>query len=396
MSLYQRRDGKWGVRYRDEWGVTHRKPVGTREAAAAVEQQIRSTTAIQKASLTNFQRGASITVEEAAQVYLAQVAVSPYTLAHMTQRIAQFTRSIGTSELAQVSPLLLRKWQERRRQTLSLQTLWRDHKMYRAWFDWLQRNWYIASNPWKLGELHIPKPIETRARILNYAEEADLLSRLTPRTKLRFLLALDAGLSLGEVQTLRRHGLDFLQRQIATTRPKTVRYRTRPRYIPMTERLAQILTENSRHLAPDALVCSWAGKEMHKGNDFLRQQRHHGAPAIRFHDLRHTFATRLQAVCPNPFVVAELLGHALPRYTFGAGGRPILTTTADYVHPTPAQLQEAINAMQQSTATALEEIARAEGPKNQATLPQDAPPANRPAGSTPEMCGQEQPEEKEE
>ncbi len=310
MSLYQTRQGTWGVDFRDEWGRRHRKPVG-RQEAAAVEHQINQQRREQRAALENFQRGATLTIEEAAQVYLAQVAASDYTRAHMQQRLSQFTRSIGTSELAQVTPALLARWQERRRQTLSLQTLWRDQKMYRAWFEWLRTNWYIPSNPWKVAGLQVPKPTETRARVLSYSEEADLLGRLTERTRLRVLLALDAGLSLAEVQSLRRNSLDLIGGTLSTLRHKTLRWRKSPRLIPLTERLRHALTQAVGRLSPDALVCSKSGKQMVKGNDFLRQQRHRGAPAIRFHDLRHTFATRLAAQTTNPFVVAALLGHRL-------------------------------------------------------------------------------------
>ena len=55
-----------------------------------------------------------------------------------------------------------------------------------------------------------------------------------------------------------------------------------------------------------------------------------GLPSIRFHDLRHTFATLLLSKGENPKIVQEMLGHAeylrharylQPRLAGHAGGR---------------------------------------------------------------------------
>ena len=43
---------------------------------------------------------------------------------------------------------------------------------------------------------------------------------------------------------------------------------------------------------------------------FLPLLKEAGLPTIRFHDLRHTSATRLLGLNANPKVVQELLGHS--------------------------------------------------------------------------------------
>ncbi len=62
---------------------------------------------------------------------------------------------------------------------------------------------------------------------------------------------------------------------------------------------------------------------------------------------RHTFATRLAAVCSNPHVARVLLGHA-PR-----------TTTDLYVHPTHEECSEAILRMAEEHDAALHSAAHA-------------------------------------
>lgn len=341
MSLYKTSDGKWGVDFRDEWGARHRKPVGSQEAAAAVEAQIREQALQAKAALVHYQKGAALSLADARDVYLAQVRATDQTKRHMAERLVLFERTLGQTNLNAVTPRLLAEWLERRKQTLSQQTLWRDVKMLRAWGEWLKREWYIASNPW--ATLQVPKPTETTARALTYAEEAELLTTFEPRTLLRILLALDAGLSTQEIQRLRKNHLDFAARNVTSWRPKTKRTRS----IPLTRRLAGALEEATANLAPDSLLNSRSGKELTpKGTTaFLHKARSRLTFHFRFHDLRHTFATRLAAVA-SPFVVSELLGHAIPRWNFNHEGQPMLTTTRFYVHPSPEELRGAVEEME--------------------------------------------------
>jgi integrase len=341
VALYQTAEGKWGVDFRDEWGARHRKPVGSREAAAAVEAELKEQALKNKAALAHYQRGEQFSLTEARDFYLAQVRGNENTKAHMRDRLAQFEKHLGQTALAAVTPRLLAQWIESRKQTLSPQTLWRDVKMLRAWGDFLKRENYLVSNPF--ATLQVEKPTETTARALSYIEEAELLRSFEARTLLRVLLALDAGLATQEIQRLRRNHLDLAQQTLTSWRHKTKRTRT----IPLTRRLLAALECAGAKLAPDTLINSRSGKELTaKGTTaFLHKARGRLSFHFRFHDLRHTFATRLAAVA-SPFVVAELLGHALPRWSFNDQGQPLLTTTRYYVHPSPQELRAAVNAMQ--------------------------------------------------
>jgi integrase len=63
---------------------------------------------------------------------------------------------------------------------------------------------------------------------------------------------------------------------------------------------------------------------------FRRLVRRAGVPAVRFHDLRHTFATLSLAAGEPPHVVAQRLGHASPTITLSI-----------YGHVLPGQGQQA-------------------------------------------------------
>jgi integrase/recombinase XerC len=53
---------------------------------------------------------------------------------------------------------------------------------------------------------------------------------------------------------------------------------------------------------------------------------------IRFHDLRHTFGTRLGEAGRSPYEIARLMGHAN------------IQTSMIYVHPEPESLRKAVEA----------------------------------------------------
>lgn len=343
MSLYQRSDGKWCVDYRDEFNRRHRKPVGSREAALLVESQILDARAEQRRAVRSFQQGEQLALADAREAYLAEVKATDETKAHMRDRLRLFEQHCGQSQLAQVTPLLLKTWMARRAQALSPQTLWRDVKMLRAWFRWLESKNFIFSNP--AATLQFPKPTETRARAITYAEEAALLAVLEPGTALRCLLSLDAGLSLGEITALRKNHLDFathLVNVLVTTK------RHAPRSVPMTARLEARLKAAVGHCAPDTFVDSRAGRPVkpHSANKFMPDARRRMGANFRFHDLRHTFATRLAAGGASVFVVSALTGHHLYRWATNREGTPILTELRQYVHPSTEELRAAVAAME--------------------------------------------------
>ncbi len=344
MSLYQRSDGTWGIRYRDEYNRTWRKPVGTKEAAALLEAQLKEAMAQARRAVRNFSLGEHVELSAALEAYLAQIRCTDRTRQHMCERLDLFRRQLPQTELSQVTPRLLQEWKERRAQQLSQQTLWRDVKMLRTMFAWFKEQGFIAGNP--AATLQVSKPTETRARAITYEEERRLLECLQPTTRIRCLLSLDAGLSLGEVISLRRNHLDFAASTLTSFRPKTRRWRT----LPLTARLERELREHTKVSLPDSLVISRAGRPVKErsANKFMPRARAIVGTSFRYHDLRHTFATRLASTGASVFAVAALLGHAVPRWTTDQGGRPLLITTRDYVHPPLEELRAAVLAMERA------------------------------------------------
>jgi integrase len=342
VSIYRSAAGTWGVDFRDEWNRRVRKPVGTEAAARAVEAKLREQADMNRAALRRMQAAPQLSADDALDAYLAHVRANPRTKEHMKDRLGRALRAIGQQQLEQITPRLVETWREEKAKALSPHTLWRDAKMLRSFGAWLTAESYVLTSPF--AQLYPEKPHETSARAISYEEESRIVQAFEVRTLLRVLLALDAGLATQEITDLRKNHVDLTAGVLTSWRTKVKSART----IPLTRRLAAALGEALKNLAPDSLVNSRGGQKLrpHGTTAFLHKARSRLGPHFRFHDLRHTFATRIAAVS-TPFVTARLLGHSIPRWSYGKDGLPMLITTREYVHPPLEELRAAIAAMEQ-------------------------------------------------
>jgi integrase len=192
----------------------------------------------------------------------------------------------------------------------TITTINRELGVLRNMFQIALRKEWITKNPFFGEKPLIMKSLEPkRERILTAEEEKVLLEKCTGRRKhLRpvIITALDTGMRRGELITLVWSDLDFENRQIniKAFNTKTERART----IVMTERVFQELTALYAASAkkPEERVFG-IQKDVKKGWKKVCEEAK--IEGLRFHDLRHTFATRLiQGGIPAEFV-SKLLGH---------------------------------------------------------------------------------------
>jgi integrase len=174
-------------------------------------------------------------------------------------------------------------------------------------------NGWIAKNPFHRGEPLIrPADEKLRQRILTKQEEERLLSLcLGRRAHLRpiIICALDTGMRASELFTLGWSDLDLGKGTISiqSLNTKTLRGRT----IAMTERVKQELLLRFKHRLGELVF----GIQSCDGA-FKRPVVKAGIPELRFHDLRHTYGTRLvQGGMPLP-QVGKNMGHTQPQTTY--------------------------------------------------------------------------------
>lgn len=173
-------------------------------------------------------------------------------------------------------------------------------------------------------------------------EERDYFARMArqhdPEFASAVVVACHTGLRRGELVGLRRYHLDFEKRLIEVSQAfcfKTyavgaTKNRTRE-FMPMSQACYQALKEKQL-LPPDAPVFR---REMFQNaaRDLRRIAERIGARPIRWHDLRHTFASCLVMAGVPLYTVQKLMRHKTP------------LMTQRYAHLSPGYLQEAIEAI---------------------------------------------------
>jgi integrase len=151
----------------------------------------------------------------------------------------------------------------------------------------------------------------------------------------------------GELKSLRRKHVDLTHRLITVEAIHTKTHHLRT--IPMTHTLVELLTPLAGPL--EAFVFGGRGFEY----GFSMAVRTLGLARFRFHDLRHTFASRPIMAGVDPMTAKDLLGH-----------RSIQTTMV-YTHLSPEHLRTAVEKLDQGS-----DGSRRDGPGRSAIDPADA------------------------
>ena len=218
------------------------------------------------------------------------------------------------------------------------------------------KHWHVLTPEiaWRRVMLQEPDKAQT---ILSLEKEGELFQALRPDHWSMIEFALIAGQRLENVIGLRWDQIDWQGRTI-TFRVKSRRPGGKLVVLPLTDELAILLTrEQGRNKeVVFTYVCRRNRHDPHHGivqrkgdrypfthdgwrKDWMAARDEIGLPALRFHDLRHTAATRALAAGGNLNVVKEMLGHA------------DITTTARYASSDTSQVRAVMEQASRERAT---------------------------------------------
>jgi integrase len=219
----------------------------------------------------------------------------------------------------------------RHRKRLSVATVNRELSTMRAMLNEAMVNDWILVNPFKKvrpGELISIADERRRETILTPEEEKKLLAacetRLRRHLKVLVIAALDTGARQGELLNLRWCDIDFEEgviKNVTSYKGKTVQRRE----VPLTTRLRVALLDlkakrgaaahrRSRVTGnkPDSSLVFGIANNVQ--NSWREARIDADLQHLRFHDLRHTAATRL-AQTMQLALVGQVLGHSDPKTT---------------------------------------------------------------------------------
>lgn len=214
---------------------------------------------------------------------------------------------------------------------LSVATVNRELSTMRAMLNEAMVNDWILVNPFKKvrpGELISIADERKRETILTPVEEKALLAacatRLRRHLRVLVIAALDTGARQGELLKLRWSDIDFDEsviKNVTSYKGKTVQRRE----VPLTGRLRAALLDlkekrgaatfrrshKSGNKPDSSLVFSVTSNVQ---NSWRAARKDANLEHVRFHDLRHTAATRL-AQTMQLALVGQVLGHSDPKTT---------------------------------------------------------------------------------
>jgi integrase len=232
----------------------------------------------------------------------------------------------GTKRLDDITPLLIEKYKQKRSGEVKPGSVNRELILLKYMLN-LAVSWgKLGATPMKgVRMLRVDNFPE---RILSRQEEEVLLKASCDHLKPVILTALHTGMRLTEILTLKWDQVDLDQRVITILFSKNGRIRK----IPINAVLMAIFKGlREKSTTPFVFVVGEAKCPVSSMRTaWLAALRRSGIAHCRFHDLRHTFASRLVAAGVDLVTVKELLGHST------------ITMTIRYSHSAPESKQKAV------------------------------------------------------
>ena len=347
-GIFERPEGSgvWWVLYYDQYGRRHREKVGFKSAALRIYQQRKTEIQQGKFEPEDVKRKhRNATVPEIIDDYLeAYQAGGRKAIKDANVRAGYWkeqwfdraARTILPSDIEKARAELLQSQymsNNKRKPTRgrSQVTVNRYLAALKAAFSLAVLNEKVEQNPVK--RVKLAKENNKRTRYLTEEEEARLLAVLPSEYHALVQVALHTGMRKGEQLNLRWSDVDFQQKRITIRETKA----GEARHIPMNGIVIQTLQAVPRMLHnPHVFYGRNSGERFKNGiknTDWKRYLREAGIEDFHWHDLRHTFASRLAMRGVDLFTVSKLLGHST------------LEMTQRYAHLAPDYLQNAVEGL---------------------------------------------------
>jgi integrase len=313
MGLYRR--GKvWWYSFMYE-GHRYQGSLKTDNKRIADKQYARIVADIVEGKHFGFTR---ITMKEVLERYMNDVSAlkAPATYTRDQQIVNHFYEFFGNLQLKQVTPSLVSKYKSQRLKKVSPTTV-------RIELSFLRRVFNTAINEWELCKenpvtrIFKTLPPETkRVRFLKPDEAGRLRFTLPEWLRPIVIVACQTGLRRGNIVNLQVSQVDFSNNLILVGKTKN----GEPVCIPMTQLVRETIRDviKGRKIISPYVFCDEAGDPYSKEQvsmAFSRAVKRAGIKDLRFHDLRHDFATSLVRSGVDLYRVQKLLNHKDQRMT---------------------------------------------------------------------------------
>ena len=300
MSLWKRGNVWWVYFYID--GRRHQASTGTsnRRQAEQVELKLRQEANLRRHQLV--QVDPQMVFGALAARFIANAGPRP----HHLDRLKHLLPYFADIPLVRISKGMARDYriERQRKKPVSDATINRDLSVLRHILYWAVDESLAVTNP--LARMAMARERRKRRPVMTIDEEHLLLSAASEHMQRMIVGALDTGMRRGELLNQRWEHIDFARRVLFVTRSKTPEGEARE--IPLTKRLFALLWETRENEGPLFIFRNRPVKYIKTA--WQAALRRSGIRHFRFHDLRHTFNTRLMEAGVMQEVRKALMGHS--------------------------------------------------------------------------------------
>jgi integrase len=248
--------------------------------------------------------------EDMAQEYLRYYAANrrPRSVRRHEMACRALRPLFAGKRLADITPFNVERYkQERKRAGVSEVTINRELAFLKNLFTKAMEWGKVAENPVKKVRLY--REDNARTRFLTDDEEANLIASCGPQLKLLVVAAINTGFRASELLSLTWQDIDF-RRGVVSVRAGYVK-NGEARSVPMNDTLTMVLKSARVNCAEGEQVFRNQRGQPYRSyrTAFERAVHQAGIRDFTFHDLRHTFASRLVMAGVDLATVKELMGH---------------------------------------------------------------------------------------
>jgi len=306
-----------------------REGVGPSKRMAEMLLAKRTTDAMQGLYFPQKRELGRMPFQEFADLYLERVVPLMKSIRTEKTRVLRWIKHFRNRPLGQITRAEMEDWRRKKLVTCRPATVNRDLARLRNMFNTAVEWDLLEASP--LEGLRFLRENNARTRYLKL-EECDRLTRacIARLTRAAVTLALHTGMRLGEILSLRWRDLDWSSGLVLIPDSKN----GEPRHIPMDSAVRELLAAYPRWPNVDWVLTNCRGEQLRNiRGGFQNALRRAGLTDLRFHDLRHTFASHWVQNSGDLYVLKDILGHKS------------ITITQRYAHLSPAYKRDAVNRM---------------------------------------------------
>lgn len=326
MTLYKRGNVWWEYFYID--GIRHQYSTNTnnRRLAETVARKLRQEAVLRKHQLV--EHDPDLKFEDVVTRFLTDGAPTAYHL----DRLELLLPFFGEYRVREITKALVQQYRASRhkqRTGLKDSTINRDVSVLRHILYWAVDEQLVPANP--IARIRLVRERRTKRGVLGVGEEELLLAASSSHLREIAILALDTGMRRGEITHQRWEDVDLERNLLFVTQSKTPEGEARE--IPLSTRVYDLLHARKQSRG---LVFTYKDKPLLRlKTGWKGALRRSGIRRLRFHDLRHTFNTRLMEAGVMQEIRKSLMGHS--------SGKEI---NAVYTHVELPAKREAINKLE--------------------------------------------------